>query len=42
MKRKTYQKPTIRIVKLQRRQLLNSSAKGNLPDSQKSTPYDWD
>ena len=42
MKRKTYLKPAIRIVKLQQHRLLNSSTKGNLPASQEATPYDWD
>ena len=42
MKRKYYMKPAIRIVKLQQHRLLYSSPKGDLPDSQKPTTYDWD
>ena len=43
MERKTYMKPTMQVVKLQQQhRLLYSSAKGDLPDSQKPTTYDWD
>ena len=43
MKRKTYMKPTMQVVKLQQQhRLLNSSPQGDLPDSQKPKTYDWD
>ena len=43
MKRKTYMKPTMQVVKLQQQsRLLDGSSKGDLPDSQKPITYDWD